>query len=169
VKLKQLHLYKKGKKIRTSILSGDITAAIKVLNENYPGLLETDKKANFLLSCQQFVELIKQNQVGPAIDYAQKVLSSFNQLDESDEKYLQDVLGLLAYSNPLLSPVGYLLSIQQRELAADRVNELMLGVENQNQTRSSLEIVLKHLISLQHTLREGTGNKGEIFQLESYS
>ncbi len=40
----------------------------------------------------------------------------------------KDVLGLLAYTNPQTSPVAHLASERQREIVADELNAVILGM-----------------------------------------
>jgi len=156
------------KKIRKFILSGDIPASIATINELYPNELNNFRRACFLLNCQYFIELIRQDKVGEAIDYAQKILSPFKAIESWEESYLQEVLGLLAYTNPYQSSVSHLLGVQQREVVADAVNEFVLVLEKQHPSQSTLETLMRQLATTQNTLREENGDRGEIFHLSNY-
>lgn len=90
--------------LRQLILSGDSASALQLVNELYPGILEIYRKPRFLLCCQHFIELIRHEKIGDAIEHAQKVLSQFKGLDQQEESLLEEVLGLLAYGDIANSP-----------------------------------------------------------------
>jgi len=157
------------KLIRKLILDGEIEEAIKIISQLYPDLLQNHDNTLFLLQCQLFIEMIKRSKIDDAIACAQTVLSSFrSKLDQSEEKLLQDVLGLLAYSNPLQSPLSYLLHIQQRESVADELNKSILSLEKAPKSQPTLERLLRHLVVTHLVLREENGGMGEKFSLKNY-
>jgi len=143
------------KKIRQCIMDGDIPAAIGHIGQLYYTQLSGELFANALLMLQSqcFIELIKNGKIEEAVKFAQQNLSKFvngkaeRKLTGKEELFLQEVLGLLAYEDPSNSPLGHLLQISQREIAADAVNTAILHVEKQKKIPSSLEQLLRQLLA----------------------
>jgi len=159
------------KRLRQLITSGDIPATVQTINELYPNILEKSRRPYFLLTCQHFIELINLQKLGEAVDYAQRVLSQLRNLDQKEEQYLQNVLGLFAYGDLRNSPVSHLLGMQQREIVADAVNELILNhsaVETKQPSLSNVETLIRQLIAVQNTARSENGNRGEVFCFKDY-
>eukprot|EP01118_Nematostelium_gracile_P007704 TRINITY_DN2516_c0_g3_i2.p1 TRINITY_DN2516_c0_g3~~TRINITY_DN2516_c0_g3_i2.p1 ORF type:complete len:220 (+),score=50.36 TRINITY_DN2516_c0_g3_i2:589-1248(+) len=156
------------KSIRTKIINGEIADAIQLINRTFPSALDHHAKPKFLLACQEFIELIKRGKLQEAIEYAQKVLWQFKDLEKEEMKNLEQVMGLVAYPDPLKSPVSHLLAVQQRELVADSVNQMILVLENHDAKQSTLEKLLKHLTCLQNFAREENNKRGEIFNVSNY-
>jgi len=135
-------------------MDGDIPAAIGHLGQLYSTQLSGEHFANALLMLQSqcFIELIKNGKIEEAVKFAQQNLSKFvngkaeRKLTGKEESFLQEVLGLLAYEDPSNSPLGHLLQISQREIAADAVNTAILHVEKQK-IPSSLEQLLRQLLA----------------------
>lgn len=83
-------------------------------------------------------------------------------------------MGLLAYTDPLQSPLAYLLTKQQREYVADYLNKEIISMEshkiyNENKLEeleleepkehiTILEQLVRQLITIQHTMNEDTAN-----------
>ena len=61
---------------------------------------------------------------------------------------IQEVLGILCYSEPASSPLGYLMENGQRQLTADIVNECLLEFEGLSKD-TVLELNLKRMLLLQ--------------------
>ncbi|KIW90736.1 uncharacterized protein Z519_08519 [Cladophialophora bantiana CBS 173.52] len=88
--------------IRESIHRGDLQAAIELINELNPELLDTDKKLHFSLLRLQLVELIRQSftssdpsLVGKAIEFAQNNLAPYAPLEAQFKTDLERAMALL--------------------------------------------------------------------------
>ncbi|KAH0844346.1 hypothetical protein AYO21_00816 [Fonsecaea monophora] len=88
--------------IRESIHRGDLQAAIELINDLNPELLDTDKKLHFSLLRLQLVELIRQSftssdpsLVGKAIEFAQNNLAPYAPLDAQYKTDLERAMALL--------------------------------------------------------------------------
>ncbi|KAL2409764.1 hypothetical protein ABEF95_003205 [Exophiala dermatitidis] len=88
--------------IRDSIYRGDLQAAIELINELNPELLDLDKRLHFSLLRLQLVELIRQSftnpdpsLVGKAIEFAQKNLAPYAPLDTQFKVDLERAMALL--------------------------------------------------------------------------
>ncbi|EXJ94456.1 hypothetical protein A1O1_02852 [Capronia coronata CBS 617.96] len=88
--------------IRDSIYRGDLQAAIELINELNPELLDLDKRLHFSLLRLQLVELIRQSfsspdpsLVGKAIEFAQKNLAPYAPLEAQFKIDLERAMALL--------------------------------------------------------------------------
>ncbi|KAK5455931.1 hypothetical protein LTS15_005249 [Exophiala xenobiotica] len=88
--------------IRDSIHRGDLQAAIELINELNPELLDADKKLHFSLLRLQLVELIRQSftssdatLVGRAIEFAQNNLAPYAPLEPQFKNDLERAMALL--------------------------------------------------------------------------
>ena len=102
------------------------------IRQSFPTLLdgqsEGSAKLLFVCDCQQFVELIRRGSPDQALEFLQSSLSPFfKDPARFDQAILQDVVALLAYEDPLQSPVRYLLQDQQRSDVADTLNHAILS------------------------------------------
>ncbi|OAP62963.1 hypothetical protein AYL99_02190 [Fonsecaea erecta] len=88
--------------IRESIHRGDLQAAIELINDLNPELLDRDKRLHFSLLRLQLVELIRQSftssdssLVGKAIEFAQNNLAPYAPLDAQYKADLERAMALL--------------------------------------------------------------------------
>ncbi|QHO56077.1 ran-binding protein M homolog [Arachis stenosperma] len=158
------------KTLRQLIRDGEIDTAFGKLREWYPQIVEDNTSAMcFLLHCQKFIELVRIGALEEAVKYGRIELSSFFGLPVFED-LVQDCVALLAYEQPLESPVGYLLKDSQREVVADTVNALILSTnpnmkESKNCLHSYLERLLRQLTACCLENRSLSGEQGEAFQL----
>ena len=168
------------KRVRKLVQSGDILGAMAMVEELYPGLLESPSSSDtlFQLHCQQFLELVKSGETLAAVAYARTQLNPLcgphnaDDVDPEKAAYLEKVMGSLAYAQLGDAPgdVAELLSDEQRELTADCVNAAMLRAESAGcAPTSTLERALCHLICTRDVARAVRGGKGEIFALRAPS
>lgn len=156
------------KALRQLIREGKADAAMLKISELYPQISKDRKSfVNFLLSCQKFIELVKEGTLVEAVEYAKSTLSQLQGTSNAQDSHLQNCLALLAYKDPTSSPVGYLLTSIQRDAVADTVNVaiLALGAFSTTFQQSLLEALLKQLIACHNELRIVNGGQGEIFRL----
>ncbi len=110
------------------ITSGNIDGALSTLQKTYSGLFEKKPQILFVLRCQQFIDLVKLSKAELALEYLTSTLSKCSQsLQGDEEKYLQQTVGLIAYTNPRQSPLAYLLHQSHADKVADFVNSSILG------------------------------------------
>lgn len=158
--------------LRQLIRSGDIDSAFSKLKEWYPQIVQNETSTIcFLLHCQKFIELVQVGELEEAVKYARVELAKFFEI-ESLAALVQDCIALLAYEDPSKSPVGYLLDMAQREVAADAVNIMVLLMnpdmkDPHSSTQSHLEKLLRQLTACCLERRAINGDQGEVFHLEN--
>ncbi|KAG0347300.1 Ran-binding protein 9 [Podila humilis] len=153
----QLKNLETRKAIRSLISHGDIAHAMEVCNAAFPGVLSIDPESpmtspasihmNFKLQCQRFIELVKSGpERGPdALMFAQGVLHKFQRLDPqgADQyiKHMEEIVSVIAYSNPEESPNGHHLKQEARDSLADIMNSAVLGCNGMSCEPALLTIV----------------------------
>ena len=110
--------------IRTAIQSGDIDAAIRLLNDLNPDILDDNKPLVFRLCLQKLVEFIRRGEIAEAIEFAQEELAPRGEESPEFLEELERVMALLAFSDD--SPVGDVLEVAQRQKLASEVNAAIL-------------------------------------------
>ncbi|KAI8467332.1 MAG: SPRY-domain-containing protein [Monoraphidium minutum] len=179
---------------RRLIMAGDMQAAVALLQGAYPRVLRGgagSEEVQFHLSCQQYIELVRQRRVDEAVQFAQAVLAALLRGAPQWEGALKDVVALIVYEDPEASPLGHLMSRRQREKVADAVNAAVLSeaagggegaggeggeggggaAEQQQQQQplqSSLERLLAQLVAVQGALHDEAGGRGEPFDLRRH-
>ncbi|KAG0271408.1 Ran-binding protein 9 [Linnemannia exigua] len=139
----QLKNLETRKAIRSLISMGDIGPAMDMCNAAFPGVLSIDPHSplttpssihmNFKLQCQKFIEIVKSDpERGPdALMFAQQVLSDFTRLDPVGRdkyiKHMEEIVSVIAFSNPEDSPNGHHLKQEARDHLADIMNSAVLG------------------------------------------
>ncbi|KAF9179387.1 Ran-binding protein 9, partial [Haplosporangium sp. Z 11] len=139
----QLKNLETRKAIRSLISHGNIGPAMELCNTAFPGVLSIDLNSprtttesirlNFRLQCQKFIEMVKSDpERGPdALMFAQGVLHEFTHLDPSGKEYymkqMEEIVSVIAYSNPEESPNGHHLKQEARDHLADVMNSAVLG------------------------------------------
>ncbi|KAI3889766.1 hypothetical protein MKW92_042000 [Papaver armeniacum] len=157
--------------LRQLIRSGDIDAAFEKLREWYPQIVEDENSTIcFLLHCQKFIELVQVGDLEGAVKFARAELAKFFE-NASLVVILKTCVALIAYEEPLKSPVGYLLGMSQREVVADAVNAMILTTNPEAKDahscpRSHLEKLLRQLSACCLERRHLNGGQGEAFHLQ---
>lgn len=120
-------------KIRSAIQDGNITEAIKLVNNLNPEILDTNAQLFFHLQQQKLIELIRRGKIADAIRFAQEELAALG--DENPELLLEleRTMALFAFDDPVESPVADLLGPLQRQKTASEVNVAVLASQNQEQ------------------------------------
>uniref|UniRef100_A0A383VPB8 B30.2/SPRY domain-containing protein n=1 Tax=Tetradesmus obliquus TaxID=3088 RepID=A0A383VPB8_TETOB len=177
--------------VRGAIMAGQLVPAMELLRQQCPGLLGGSAVADevqFHMSCQQFIELIREGRIMEAMQFAQSVLAGLKPGAAHKDSQLKEVVALIAYEHPQQSPLAHLLHLSQREAVADAVNAAILQVAGQSAAaaagdeagaatkdsgsteagssppQSSLEVLLRQLVATRMALREEHGG-GEPFDL----
>ncbi|XP_042508888.1 ran-binding protein M homolog isoform X2 [Macadamia integrifolia] len=127
--------------LRQLMNSGDLDSVFGKLRDWYPQILQNKSSTIFfLLHCQKYIELVR------------------------------DCIALLAYEEPMKSPVAYLLDLCQREVVADALNSMVLSTnprlkDPESCLQSCLERLLRQLTACCFERRSLNGDQGETFQL----
>lgn len=154
------------------VLQGNIDAAIRDVEKQFPHVLSTQLNMRFLLCTQKFIEMIVSgSSPEEAVQYGQRDIAIFRDKEyiQSQEKehgpsdsvlpyadILRDVYSLLAYGNPSESPAGHLTRQSRREMVADRLNSAILASQGRPMRSmlerfiSQSETVLKHVLSMRN-------------------
>ncbi|XP_043709047.1 ran-binding protein M homolog [Telopea speciosissima] len=156
--------------LRQLIRSGELDSVFGKLRDWYPQIVQNESSTIcFLLHCQKFIELVRVGNLEDAVTYARAELARFFGIT-SLASLLQDCIALLAYEEPMKSPVGHLLHMSQREVVADAVNAMVLSTnpnmkDSQSYLQSYLERLLRQLATSCLERRSLHGDQGETFQL----
>jgi len=132
--------------IRDAIQGGKIENAIFMLNDIHPTLLDENKYLLFHLQQQKLIELIREQRVDEAIEFAQNHLAERGEEDPKVLQELERTMALLAFDDPFSSPFSDLLSLSHRQQIASEVNEAILKAEHVDSGSSKLANCLKLLI-----------------------
>lgn len=158
------------KTLRQLIRMGKIEAAFGKLRDWYPQIiLDDNSPICFLLHSQKFIELVRVGKLEDAVKYGRVELTRFFGLEEYKE-LVRECVALLAYEEPLKSPVGHLLGESQREVVADAVNAMVLSTnaglkDPLSCLHSQLENLLRQLTACCLERRSLNGDQGEAFHL----
>lgn len=117
--------------VRQAIVRGEIDSALSQLSSLCPTLLEEDPKLALQLRMQKLVELIRQNAVEDAIEYARNELRQACADDPVALTQLESIMVLLAFSSlPAASnPLAHLLAPSARVQLAAQVNDRILEAQ----------------------------------------
>merc|ERR1719452_284559 len=124
--------------IRDSIQAGKIEEAISLVNQLHPQLLDNDRYLLFHLQQQHLIELIREQKVEEALQFAAEHLA---ERGEEDSAVLQELERTLA----LLAPA-------HRQQVASELNAAILRAEHAESSQSKLAIMLKRLLWAQEEL-----------------
>ena len=139
-------------KIRDNIQSGDILQAISLVNELHPQLLDNDRYLLFHLQQQHLIELIRQQKVEEALQYAAEHLAERGEEDGGVLQELERTLALLAFEDPSCSPFCDLLLPAHRQQVASQLNAAILKAEHSESVQSKLAVSLRMLVWAQDEL-----------------
>lgn len=92
----------------------------------------TNRKVQFRLNCQRFIEIVRLGETLEALKFAQttlRALSNDLKINGSPEEIetLSTISSLIAYQNPEQSPIAKYLDQSYRDETADIVNNAVLG------------------------------------------
>lgn len=162
-------------KIQQLVLSGRISEAIKLTNLHCPNLLQNNPNLMFALRCRQFVELISgaesdyhtisdhhsskefdenEQKFARLIQFGRELNEQLQYLDthygksETNEKMLEDAIGLIAFTNPKSSKLGSILSPSEREPISQLLNSSIIKADMGDAHRTPMEEVMNHLRKL---------------------
>eukprot|EP00092_Neocalanus_flemingeri_P041714 GFUD01045435.1.p2 GENE.GFUD01045435.1~~GFUD01045435.1.p2 ORF type:complete len:245 (-),score=109.38 GFUD01045435.1:332-1066(-) len=138
--------------IRDSIQAGKIQEAISLVNQLHPQLLDNDRHLLFHLQQQHLIELIREQKIEEALQYAAENLAERGEEDSAVLQDLERTLALLAFDDPASCPFADLLSPGHRQQVASQLNAAILRAEHAESTQSTLAVSLKMLLWAQEEL-----------------
>uniref|UniRef100_D8PP65 CTLH domain-containing protein n=1 Tax=Schizophyllum commune (strain H4-8 / FGSC 9210) TaxID=578458 RepID=D8PP65_SCHCM len=114
--------------IREALQRGDVEDAITRVNDLNPDILDTNPALYFHLQQQRLIELIRDNRIDEALQFAQNELAPRGEENPEFLADLEKTMTLLAFeSSPAAPPaVSELLSSGQRQKTAGEVNAAIL-------------------------------------------
>ncbi|KAA8491046.1 Glucose-induced degradation protein 8-like [Porphyridium purpureum] len=121
---------------RVAIQNGDVQLAIEKANEIDPLILDHNSQLFFHLQQQKLIELIRQNKIDAAIDFAQNELAPRGEENPQFLPELERVMALLAFENPRDSPLASFLDAAQRHQTASELNAAILASQCQSHAPS---------------------------------
>jgi len=139
-------------KIRDNIQAGRIQESISLVNEQHPTLLDNDRYLLFHLQQQHLIELIREQRVEEALQFAAQHLAERGEEDAAVLQELERTLALLAFEDPSTCPFADLLAPAHRQQVASELNAAILRAEHAESTQSKLGVMLKRLLWAQDEL-----------------
>eukprot|EP00164_Ancoracysta_twista_P001853 GFYU01002434.1.p1 GENE.GFYU01002434.1~~GFYU01002434.1.p1 ORF type:complete len:225 (+),score=77.40 GFYU01002434.1:69-743(+) len=139
--------------IRSAIQTGDIDSAISRVNDLDPEILDTNPQIYFHLQQQRLIELIRENKIDEALQFAQEELAPRG---EENPRFLEDLektMALLVFQGGAESPLGELLDNTHRQKTASELNAAILSSQCQEKD-PKLPSMLKMLLWAQKQLDE---------------
>ncbi|TPX31514.1 hypothetical protein SmJEL517_g05134 [Synchytrium microbalum] len=113
------------KQLYSLVCSGRILEAVAYCHAHFPDALNgktpESEDVCFKLQCQQFIECVRNSGVD-ALKFAQEELIKYQSLGDKYAKTFNDVIALLAYTDPEHSPLSEYLSLKHREDVAMALN-----------------------------------------------
>ncbi|ORZ24716.1 CTLH/CRA C-terminal to lish motif domain-domain-containing protein [Absidia repens] len=141
------------REIRHAVQSGDIDAAIDLVNDLNPEILDTNPKLYFHLQQQRLIELIRKGDDEGALVFAADEMAPRGEEHPEFLQELERTMALLAFQNTHPSPVQDLLDPHQRHKTAQELNEAILTSQSR-EPHPKLPHLLKVLTWSQEQLDE---------------
>eukprot|EP00184_Porphyridium_aerugineum_P006270 CAMPEP_0184700550 /NCGR_PEP_ID=MMETSP0313-20130426/14250_1 /TAXON_ID=2792 /ORGANISM="Porphyridium aerugineum, Strain SAG 1380-2" /LENGTH=233 /DNA_ID=CAMNT_0027160273 /DNA_START=10 /DNA_END=711 /DNA_ORIENTATION=+ len=129
---------------RLAIQNGDVQAAMERANDMDPLILDQNPELYFHLQEQKLIELIRNNRVDEAIQFAQEELAPRGEENPEFLSELEKVMALLAFDDPSKSPLAELLDQSQRQKTASELNAAILTSQS-HERNAKLPGILKLL------------------------
>ncbi|KAI9012807.1 CTLH/CRA C-terminal to lish motif domain-containing protein [Gaertneriomyces semiglobifer] len=139
--------------IRNAIEEGHIENAIERVNDLDPEILDTNPRLYFHLQLQRLIELIRNNHISTALEFASEELAPLGLTNPEFLEELERTMALLAFENMQQSPVSYLLEQSQRQKLASELNSAILTAQCQEKD-PKLPGLLRMLVWAQNQLEE---------------
>ncbi|XP_027333269.1 glucose-induced degradation protein 8 homolog isoform X2 [Abrus precatorius] len=155
----------KRRRIVHSVLEGNAHKAIELTEQLAQDILENNKDLLFDLLSLRFVELVCSRKCTKALEFAQTKLSPFGKEQKYREK-LEDFMALLAYNDPVKSPMFHLLSLEYRQQVADCLNRTILAYFNLP-SDTAMEKLIQQVTVVRQCLSQGLGQDGP-FSLKDF-
>lgn len=144
----------KRQQIRKCVMDGDIDGAIGKVQADFPTIFTEKPQLLFRVKCRRFVEMIGTSSEEVALndDHLSEILSFGQEIQAMCEApevgtpenrtLLKEAFSMLAYTNPRVGPMAYLLEPQLREPLALELNSAILE-SLQLPGRPKLELIVR--------------------------
>ena len=157
---------------RAALATGDVDAAEAVAGAARSGATAlADATVRAFLDVQRFVESVRRGDAAAAVARAPGGLTAALSAGGPAADMARDAAALAAYEDPATCPVGGLLGEGQRTAAADALNAALLPATSPSTSShpsapaSSLERVLRQLVTAADEAHAAGGGRGEPFRL----
>eukprot|EP00297_Palpitomonas_bilix_P013867 CAMPEP_0113902178 /NCGR_PEP_ID=MMETSP0780_2-20120614/21699_1 /TAXON_ID=652834 /ORGANISM="Palpitomonas bilix" /LENGTH=216 /DNA_ID=CAMNT_0000894941 /DNA_START=127 /DNA_END=777 /DNA_ORIENTATION=- /assembly_acc=CAM_ASM_000599 len=140
--------------VRDAINTGNVDAAIGIVNEIDPDIFDRDQALHFKLQRQKLFEALRHGDMQGALDFAKNELAPRAEMQPELLDELEKALGLFAFPQPDQSPLGHLVRGEQRQKLASELNSVILASKGEVET-SALPHLLKRLAWVEQLLKAG--------------
>uniref|UniRef100_A0A7S3V0W9 B30.2/SPRY domain-containing protein n=1 Tax=Aplanochytrium stocchinoi TaxID=215587 RepID=A0A7S3V0W9_9STRA len=153
--------------IRECIVNGKPLRALEMINKHFPDLEKDYKGDAFIhLYCQHFIELMRDDKVEDAVEYAREELSKYANSNPEHMQLVSPILGLIAFRNADESPVARFLKPERKLFVADTINLVILESMFEESKRSKLENCVINLAASKFIKKYSLGGRGPKFSVE---
>ncbi|XP_012449471.1 protein GID8 homolog isoform X1 [Gossypium raimondii] len=139
--------------VKKAVQCGNVEDAIEKVNDLNPEILDTNPELFFHLQQQRLIELIRNEKIEEALEFAQEELAPRGEENQSFLEELERTVSLLVFKDVSNCPVRELLDISQRLKTANEVNAAILTSQS-HEKDPKLHSLLKMLIWAQNQLDE---------------
>eukprot|EP01100_Stratorugosa_tubuloviscum_P015161 TRINITY_DN851_c0_g1_i1.p1 TRINITY_DN851_c0_g1~~TRINITY_DN851_c0_g1_i1.p1 ORF type:complete len:503 (+),score=210.94 TRINITY_DN851_c0_g1_i1:16-1524(+) len=137
------------KKLKNFIILGHIDQALQELTLNFgTDFSYQNESIYFDLLTQKFIELIRVGDFEKAILFGRSELAKFDSIDKHYKQQVQELFSLIAYVDPINSPVAHLLNEKRRFIVALKLNRAIISYLG-NDSYSVLEKAMKQIYLIQ--------------------
>lgn len=144
------------------IRSGRIAEAIALVRAEFSQIMtntapkkqlnKTNVQVFHSLLAQHFIDLVREGNIQGAFSFAQSELVPFANNNPECQEHQNEVLGLLAYPDPYVSPIRHLLDKSRYNSLAEAVNEAILTARD-----SALESAMRQIMAVDKLMEEVGG------------
>ncbi|EDW32013.1 GL11425 [Drosophila persimilis] len=139
-------------RIRNAVRSGQVKYAMDLANRLYPQLFETNNYMYFHMQQLRLIELIREQKVEQALDFAQSKESGLSEVHSDNIREMQRALALLAFDKPEESPFGDLMKPAYRLQVAGELNNAILKYEGGEVVQPKMMFLIKLILWAQDRL-----------------
>ncbi|KAB2026805.1 hypothetical protein ES319_D06G246700v1 [Gossypium barbadense] len=139
--------------VKEAVQCGNVEDAIEKVNDLNPEILDTNPELFFHLQQQRLIELIRNEKIEEALEFAQEELAPRGEENQSFLEELERTISLLVFKDVSNCPVRELLDSSQRLKTANEVNAAILTSQS-HEKDPKLHSLLKMLIWAQNQLDE---------------
>ncbi|XP_017639062.1 protein GID8 homolog isoform X2 [Gossypium arboreum] len=139
--------------VNKPVQCGNVEDAIEKVNDLNPKILDTNPELFFHLQQQRLIELIRNEKIEEALEFAQEELAPRGEENQSFLEELERTVSLLVFKDVSNCPIRELLDISQRLKTANEVNAAILTSQS-HEKDPKLHSLLKMLIWAQNQLDE---------------
>ena len=156
-------------------MAGSIARAIELTNTHFAGLLDSNLSLYFRLECCGFAEKVRASIGTPTESWLPEVMACGqavqdkfkNSLSPDELEHLNETFSLLAYPNPLESPVAHLLEQPARAALASKLNSA-INVHMKRPASSAFETAMQQLFAVTRVLLENGNASACVADVSGY-